>query len=146
MTTHDNAALANAIYTCFNENRIDDALAYAADDVVLTLMPFGQTYTGREGFRAFMQDFKTAFPDCTVNLTKQMVTEDGVISEFMARGTHRGPLGSPGGAIPPTGRRIDYPVCEVWEVRDGKLARLRNYFDSASLMRQLGLMPEGEAA
>ena len=33
---------------------------------------------------------------------------------------------------------------EVWEIRDGQLARLRNYFDSASLMRPLGLMRDAE--
>ena len=142
----DPAALARTIYACFNEDRLDEALAYATDDVEITLMPFGQSYTGREGFRAFMQDFKTAFPDCTVYLTRQVATEDGVVNEFRARGTHRGPLASPAGAIPPTGRSIDYPVCEVWEIREGKLARLRNYFDAASLMRQLGLLPEEEAA
>ena len=142
----DPSALARTIYACFNENRLDDALAYAADDVVVTLMPFGQTFTGREGFRAFMQDFKTAFPDCTVNLAKQWATPNGIVNEFQAQGTHQGPMASPAGAIPPTGRRIDYPVCEVWEVRDGKLARLRNYFDTASMMRQLGLLPEAETA
>ena len=45
-------------------------------------MPFGQTYTGHDGFRAFMQDFKTAFPDCTVNLTKQWPTPDGIVNEY----------------------------------------------------------------
>ena len=146
MAAQDNAALARTIYACFNEDRLDDALAYATDHVEVTLMAFGQSYHGHEGFRVFMQDFKTAFPDCTVNLTRQYATDDAVINEFVARGTHRGPLASPGGAIPPTGRSIDYPACEVWEIREGKIARLRNYFDAASLMRQLGLLPEEEAA
>ena len=145
MAAQDNAALARTLYAYFNENRIDDALAHATDDVEATLMPFDLTYRGREGFRAFMQDFKTAFPDCTVNLTRQIATDDAVVSEFRARGTHRGPLASPSGDIPPTGRSIDYPVCEVWEIRDGKLARLRNYFDAATVMSQLGMMPADEA-
>lgn len=108
-------------------------------------MPFGLAYRGREGFRAFMQGFKAAFPDCTVNLTQQVATDDAVVNEFRARGPHLGPPASSAGDIPPTGRSIDYPVCEVWELRDGKLACLRNYFDAATVMSQLGMMPADEA-
>ena len=33
----------------------------------------------------------------------------------------------------------DSRFCEVWTVRDGKIARLHNYQDAASWLRQLGL-------
>jgi ketosteroid isomerase-like protein len=53
---------------------------------------------------------------------------------------------TPAGEVPPTGRTVDFTVCEVWQIRDGKVTSLHNYQDAASLMRQLGLLPEAQAA
>ena len=59
--------------------------------------------------------------------------------EFRGIGTHTGPLATPMGVIPPTGRRVDFPLCDVWEVRDGKVVSTHNYFDVMSLLGQLGI-------
>jgi ketosteroid isomerase-like protein len=45
------------------------------------------------------------------------------------------------GEIPPTGKAVTLPICEVWRVRDGKLVSLMNYADGVTIMTQLGLMP-----
>jgi predicted ester cyclase len=70
--------------------------------------------------------------------------EDLVVVEFVGRGTHDGPLKGPVGEIPPTGRRVEIRFCEVHEIWDGKIVRFRTYFDPATMMRQLGLMPAPE--
>jgi len=31
-----------------------------------------------------------------------------------------------------TGRSVDVPLCDVYELRDGKVTRLRSYFDAAT--------------
>jgi predicted ester cyclase len=69
----------------------------------------------------------------------QVATDDEVVSEFKARGMHTGPLLTPAGEVPPTGRTVEFTVCEVWSVKNGKVASIRNYQDAASIMRQLGL-------
>ncbi len=141
MAAQDNVALARRIYEAFNRNDLDTAVGEATDDVQIELIAFGQTFHGKEGFRQFMQVFRTAFPDITLTMVNQVASEDQVVSEFTWRGTHRGPLPSPTGDIPPTNRTVEMArVCEVWEVKSGKLAALRNYADAASWMRQLGLV------
>ena len=114
-------------------------LEYATDDVEVVLYPFGQTFHGKDGFRDFMTGFTTAFPDISITVTNQVANDRQVATEFTATGTHDGVLRTPAGEIPPTGRTVEFVVCEVWTVRDGLLASLRNYQDAASLMRQLGL-------
>ena len=144
----DPREVARTIFDRFNGGDFDSVLDYIADDVEAVLVPFGQTFHGRDGFVAFMQGFKQAFPDLAITLTGQHTDGAHVTNEFTARGTHTGPLMTPAGEVPPTGRTVAFTVCEVWTVRDGKVTRLVNYQDSASLMRQLGLMPtpEGVAA
>ena len=141
--TIDNATLARRIYQAFNERRLDDAIALATEDVELTIVPWGQTFHGHDGFREFMTGFINGYSDIQIaEITNQVASAYGVATEFIARGTHDGTLVSPAGEIPATGKAVDFPIVEVWEVRDGKLAALRNYFDSATIMAQLGLLPE----
>jgi len=139
MSAQDNKALAQRIYQLFSSNRFDEVLSLTTEDVEVVMIPFGQTHHSRAGFSDFMKGFKDAFPDLQINVTNQVASEDQVVSEFTARGTHTGILMTPAGAVPPTGRTVDFTVCEVWRLRDGKLAVLRNYQDAASLLRQLGL-------
>lgn len=141
MSVSDNAALAQSIYENFNKGDFDGSLAAATEDIEVVLIPFGLTFNGHAGFRDFMGGFKTAFPDLTITLLSQVVTEDRVVNECSWTGTHTGPLASPTGEIPPTGKRVAGAVfCEVWEIRDGKVAVLRNYQDVSTWLRQLGLV------
>jgi steroid delta-isomerase-like uncharacterized protein len=140
MSATENAALARRIYQLFSDDKLDDALELVTEDVEAVLVPFGQTFHGRDGFTGFMQGFKGAFPDIRISVTNQVATDDQVVSEFTARGTHTGPLQTPAGAIPPTGRTVDFIVCEVMLVKHGRIASLHNYQDAASIMRQLGLI------
>jgi limonene-1,2-epoxide hydrolase len=41
--------------------------------------------------------------------------------------------------INPTNRRINVPVCDIIEVRDGKIYSEREYYDVANMMQQLGI-------
>jgi len=140
MSPQDNAVLARRIYQLFSDDKFDDVLELTTEDIEAVLVPFGQTFHGREGFMQFMQGFKGAFPDLRISVTNQVATDESVVSEFTARGTHNGPLLTPAGAIPPTGRTVDFIVCEVLQVKNGRIASLHNYQDAASLMRQLGLL------
>jgi steroid delta-isomerase-like uncharacterized protein len=140
MSAQDNAVLARRIYQLFSEDKFDDVLELVSQDIEAVLVPFGQTFHGREGFMQFMQGFKGAFPDLRISVTNQVATDESVVSEFTAKGTHTGPLLTPAGAIPPTGRTVDFIVCEVLQIKHGQIASLHNYQDAASLMRQLGVL------
>jgi steroid delta-isomerase-like uncharacterized protein len=140
MSAQDNAVLARRIYQLFSEDKLEHVLELVSEDVETVLIPFGQTFHNREGFMQFMQGFKGAFPDIRITVTNQVATEESVVTEFTARGTHTGPMLTPAGEIPPTGRTVDFIVCEVCRVKNGQIASLRNYQDSAAIMRQLGLL------
>lgn len=140
MSAQDNAVLARRMYDLFSNDQLERVAELVSDEIETVLVPFGQTFHGREGFMGFMRGFKDAFPDLRITVTNQVTTDDQVVSEFTARGTHTGPLQTPAGAVPASGRSVDFVVCEVWRVKNGRVATLHNYQDAASLMRQIGLM------
>ena len=97
----------------------------------------GQTQKGRDAGLAVGQMFATAFPDGKIDIQKITATGDTAIVEFIGRGTHTGDLMG----IAPTGRQMTIPVCEVYELRDGKIYAERRYMDMLHMMQQLGVAP-----
>jgi ketosteroid isomerase-like protein len=134
----DHGALTAELYRCFGHNDYEGVLAYVAPECGVLLMPFGQTFRGPAGFNEFMHGFKTAWPDCTIEIRNQVVAGDQVVNEIQVRGMLTGPLAGPASTIPPTGRPVDYRACEVWQMRDGQVVSLRNYQDTATVLRRWG--------
>jgi steroid delta-isomerase-like uncharacterized protein len=138
----DTRELCRRIYDLFSQGQLEAAMAFAADDCEVSLLAFGQTFRGKEGFLRFMKGFHDAFPDIRVTVTRQIVEGDVTVNECTWKATHTGPLMSPTGAIPPTGKPVmGARFCEVWRFRDGKMVELVNYQDASTWLRQLGLVP-----
>jgi steroid delta-isomerase-like uncharacterized protein len=96
----------------------------------------GQESKGPEAGLAVAKMFTSAFPDLSVKFNKIHVAGQTAIGEFVATGTHKGDLMG----IKPTGKRASVTVCNVIEVRDGKIYREREYFDSMTMLVQLGVV------
>jgi carboxymethylenebutenolidase len=89
---------------------------------------------GRPAFRAYLERTFAAFPDLRTDVTSCDAGSALAFSESIMRGTHLGNLSG----LPATRRRITTRVACVFEVRDGKLAHERLYWDRANTLRQLG--------
>jgi predicted ester cyclase len=80
-------------------------------------------------------------PDAHAEIVNVLVDGPRVASEHIGRGTHDGPLVTPAGTVPATGRSVELRIAELYELQDGKITALRAYYDSATLLRQFGLLP-----
>jgi steroid delta-isomerase-like uncharacterized protein len=144
MSAQTNSELASTLYDRFNRNDFSGMLDLATDDWQGVAHHVGMTFKGKDGFLQFLQGFKGAFPDCTVTIASQVLAGDQIVNEIRWVGTHTGPLPTPSGPIPPTGKTVHSVACEVWRIKDGKLAEVRNYQDGAGILAQLGLLPQPE--
>ena len=67
---------------------------------------------------------------------------NNVVAHWSATGTHNGPLLTPtGDSIPATGKKAQVSGSTTYEFKDGVIARNWVFWDMASLLSQLGLMP-----
>ena len=142
----DNTAIARKLYELWNRRDFDGVASLVADDGEIVLIGSGTRFRGPDGSREFSQMWADGFPDGKVTIDRTCASGDCVCLEFTGRGTHTGTLRSPAGEIPATGRSVTIQLCDVHEIRDGKIRSLHSYFDSASLLMQLGVMPETRAA
>ena len=59
---------------------------------------------------------------------------------------HRGrPLELPIGIIPPTGKRMNAPCCDVFQLRNGKIESFNCYPSGTVVLSQLGVLQKLEA-
>jgi steroid delta-isomerase-like uncharacterized protein len=95
------------------------------------------TITGREAGREFMKTYVCAFPDLHFQIDQMLASGDFVVTRWTVTGTHRGELMG----IPATNRRATIRGCTVVEIRNGKLVHDRIYWDTGTLLKQLGVLP-----
>jgi steroid delta-isomerase-like uncharacterized protein len=135
-----NIKLTQTVHDYFSRNQFDKCVELAAETVQITAYAFGMTFNGRDEFRAFMQGFKQAFPDMVIEHNNILGDGSQVAVEFTAKGTHTGPLQTPAGEIPASGKKVALNVIEVYEWDNDRFTKMANYQDSASLMRQIGAL------
>lgn len=100
----------------------------------------GELLPGPEAYKEDYFRWREAFPDGEVKVTKVIVQDDWAVVEFINRGTQTGPLRSSLGTFPPSGKFMQVRYCSVMRVADGQVVEGRDYYDSASIARQLGLV------
>ncbi|QSQ23757.1 ester cyclase [Pyxidicoccus parkwayensis] len=136
MATRDNATVVKDFYRAFNEKNLELIQELAHPDAIVQSIPFDETV----GFLDHCESWATAMPDGQVDLTSLIVQGDRVVVEFTGRGTHAGPFKGPGGVMIPASNRVgELRFVEIFELRDGKIAEMRQYYDALSLMTQFGI-------
>lgn len=137
----DAVRLIAANFAAFDAHDLDAGARMMAPDAQLQDVALGTTLTGPAGLRQYWQGWYSGFPDGRTEILKIAAATDGtVVTEFLGRGTHNGPLAGPGGkVIPATGRTVSTRFCQVATVEGDLIAGARLYYDLVSLMAQLGL-------
>ena len=91
----------------------------------------------REAFKQFRNALYTGFPDLHHTVEDVVAEEDKVASRFTARGTHKGAFQG----IAATGKHVTMTGLIVYRIAGGKITEQWFEFDSAGLLRQLGVIP-----
>ena len=119
-----------------SENRHEyDATIETFDHPRYELIGTGDVYDGADEVARYFEETRTAFPDQRNELIAMHHSDDAVIVEANLYGTHEGPFRG----LPPTGRRFEMRFCAVFVFEGERLVCERVYFDSGTILRQLGI-------
>jgi len=124
-----------------NSKDINQILSICSDDCIVEVIPSGSPLKGKEEIRNFYEVFFKAYPDFNLEIQSNFASGNQVCGESIMSGTHKGKM--PDMPIEPTGKHFSVRSASVTELKDGKAYKSRIYFDMASLLQQLGVMPEG---
>ncbi len=96
--------------------------------------PGGAEAEGPEGAQRIIGEFRAAFSDLRAEITSEIAQGDLVALTMVATGTHDGDLMG----LAPSGAKIELPIAIVSRFEDGQIAEEWEYYDSATLISQLG--------
>jgi steroid delta-isomerase-like uncharacterized protein len=94
----------------------------------------GQIFDGDDEVMGYYRATRTAFPDQRHDNVRYHVADDAVITEFDLLGTNLGEFYG----LPPTGRAFRVPIIAVFFFQGDRIVNERIYFDTASLLTQIG--------
>jgi predicted ester cyclase len=99
---------------------------------------------GHEDIKAFMTDFRAAFPDLNFSGTADLIAEgDYVVGQWEGGGTHTGPAFKDflAGSLPAnTGRKMHFTGVTVLKLKDRKIIEEIGLDDGVTALTQLRLL------
>ncbi len=141
----DNVTLVRSLYDAWNDRNFDLEADAMAPDGTVVMVGSGDVFEGPDGSRRYNEAWANGFPDGKITIDRIVAEGDSVVVEYTGRGTHTGTLETSMGAIPATGRSVTLKLCDVLDLSGGKITSHRSYFDTGSMMAQLGLTAEHAA-
>ena len=137
MSEQDNMKHARQVIDAWNSHDVERFVKLLDEKPVIESDTLSHTVTGKDAARQFYLGYVTAFPDLHFEIDQMLATGEYVVTRWTAKGTHRGDLMG----LPPTSRSVVTHGCNVAEYRNGKAVHDHIYWDSGSLLRQLGVLP-----
>ena len=124
------AEVVRGIYEALGRGDMAGVLGAMADDIEwyeAEGLPYGGLYQGGEAVA------QNVFGPLTRDIPNFAVTPE----QFIASGDTVAVVARYTGTAKDTGKDLDLPVVHVWDVRNGKLARFRQFVDTAKFREAL---------
>jgi limonene-1,2-epoxide hydrolase len=119
----ENEGIVRDFIAAWSRLNADELVGYFTDDGVYHNMP-AQPVQGRENLRKFIKGFLSSWSKTEWDVLNVVAKGDVVFAERLDRTVARG-------------KPVNLPCCGVFEMRNGKIAVWRDYFDMATFTRAL---------
>ena len=138
--TEKNKAIAlRGFEEVWNQGNLDVVDEIYAIDYV-GYMPGSLEIQGTEGFKQFVNMYRTAFPDIKFTIEDQIAEGDKVVTRWTGTGTLKGELMG----IPPTGVQVTSTGIDILRFAGGKIVEVWVNMDDLGMLQQLGVVPAEE--
>jgi steroid delta-isomerase-like uncharacterized protein len=142
LTAEQMVRIAREQVDAFNNGDWERLEAGLAADASYNELATQRKVDGPEKIVELFKGWKTAFPDAAGTVTSAVGSGSTAVLEVTWKGTHTGPLATAKGTIPASGKTQETPAAFVFTFAGGKIKESRQYFDSLSLLNQIGARPE----
>ena len=123
-----------AYYAAFNRGDWDGMCGMLADEVVHDLNQ-GERQTGRDTFRAFLARMERSYAEQLRDIVVLGGAPGRVAAEYVVEGTY---LATDEGLPPAQGQTYTLPGGAFFELRDGRITRVTNYYNLQDWLKQVG--------
>lgn len=123
-----------AIDEIWNNGNYDNLEEFVAKDFVIHSSNPAEVVRGVQGAKQFFTELRKSFPDIHFTVDHQVAEEDRVVTQWTARGTHKGDYKG----IPGSGKKVVIKSIDVDRIANGKVVECWSSVDELGLLQQLG--------
>ncbi len=133
MSAEKNKAVIRRLAEAVNKGNLDVVDEIFASDYVRHDPSALLGDVGREEYKQVFTNLRRAFPDAHWTMEDLFADGDTVIGRWTFTGTHKGRFYN----IPPSGKKVTYPIIAIYRIADGKIAEDWHIFHTLGLWQQL---------
>jgi steroid delta-isomerase-like uncharacterized protein len=127
------STIASQWIAAWNSHDPDKLLPLFTADALYEDVAFGSVNHGKAELRKFVADEYEGVPDLELKLLRANFSGNHGTIEWTFSGTDK--------AVFKTGKKFSVRGVSVIDLRDGKIFRNLDFYDSATIMRQVGVLP-----
>ncbi|MGQ9675228.1 MAG: ester cyclase [Chloroflexota bacterium] len=127
--------IANAWLMAMNEHNVEKMSSLCWEDAVGDEVAEPRPAEGREQIARSYRELFTAFPDCRCEILNAFAGQDQVLTEVRWFGTNKNDFRG----TPATGKAVDIRIAYIFKVDGGRIRRITEYYDGATVAQQMGL-------
>jgi steroid delta-isomerase-like uncharacterized protein len=133
-------ALAARYGEAWNSQDLEAIVEFHAPDGLFHLHAGGEAVEGKEAIRANFAAVIAQWPDIHFEERQLIADERGWVLQSTMSGTLAQPLELDGSVIAQPGAKISVDALDLIGVKEGLITAKHTYLDSATLLRQLGVV------
>ena len=138
LTADQTVELARNQVDAFSTGNWEQLRARLASDSRYDELGTQRKIEGSEKIVELFKSWKMAFPDAVGTVTSAVASGNKAVLEVTWKGTHTGPLETPEGTIPASGKPQETPAALFFTFEGDMIKESRHYFDSMTLLKQIG--------
>lgn len=126
--------IRDGFLAAMNEHDAEKMAQYCAEDVVADEVAEPAPFIGVQAFKEAYSGLFEGYPDCHSEILETHMDNDTIICQVRWTATNTGVFRG----IDPTGKKVDLRIAYFLTLRDGKIKRITEYYDLATLLVQQG--------
>lgn len=126
------------MYAAWSRHEPDRLDAILHDDAVHEDVASGHMCHGKDEIKQLINGAVGFSSDFRSTMTTLTIAGDTAMTEWIIEGTHTGPVATPSGPVPESGRNFRLRGASLILFKESKIARVTDYYDMATFLKQLG--------
>jgi steroid delta-isomerase-like uncharacterized protein len=125
-------------FAAWNAHDADKVVQFYTPDIVYEDVAYGAVSHGAAELRKFAAGLFEAVPDLRLEAVNSAIRDGHGVVEWILSGTDKGLFN--------TGKKFSVRGVSIFEMRAGKCSSNKDFYDLATIMRQVGELPAKPAA
>ncbi len=134
MNREEAIRVIEGFFVAMNDHDVDRMAEVCTQGIVADEVAEHEPFTGVSAFKKSYSDVFGGYPDCSAEVEETFVDGDAVICQVRWKATNTGNFRG----VEPTAKPVDLRIAYFFRLKGGKIDRITEYYDLATLLVQQG--------